>query len=410
MNVGSPTLGGNAIPGDPAGLDTLAARLRSTTEALQRAAGALPSNGLEGWWGGQASDTFRGALAELPSQINTLGSAFDRAAGGISAFAVSLQDFQAAAARLQRQLQQNIDELGSAETRLRGTLQQVAADRVARDSAVGPSRATAQHALDAAVVNLRRAEAAVDNIKAENLALERQAEANSVAYHAAADRLCTILVPISTWSHARNFVGNAAPGVARALGHVQTATTALQEALSPFIGVPGVAEALFALGAFSTVISADQAATDAVLLSEHQATAQQVWADLETVSLSALMAKFPDSSQHLPRLKASLASFATVTTETGLGMANNALMTMPQNTSASRKGSSSGLPEPNVLSLLSPKAGTPGHMLTHPASQTPATHAKPAPHSAVPDGPSPDAPGNPSNLLPGIGPFPFTDL
>jgi uncharacterized protein YukE len=120
------------IPGDPDGVEQVAARLARVAGSAGDAAGRLHTLGADGWTG-EAAELYREAVGDVPDRLTRAAEAFGTAAQALRDYALALRDARSTAANAIRMVE-------------RSTAETAAADRQSADAMV--ARATAD--LDAA--------------------------------------------------------------------------------------------------------------------------------------------------------------------------------------------------------------------------------------------------------------------
>ncbi len=85
------------VPGDPAGVAALAARLRAVAGTISEQSGRLRGVGPECFWEGDAADGFRGAQEELPPLLDAVHGRYRAAADAVESFVAPLQEAQSEA-------------------------------------------------------------------------------------------------------------------------------------------------------------------------------------------------------------------------------------------------------------------------------------------------------------------------
>jgi hypothetical protein len=190
MNVGSPTLGGAAIPGDPGGLGSIAARLRSAAEDLSSLQGRVAANELNGWTGA-AADTFRTSLNKLPGELGSAAAAFDHAARAVSSFSAELAGLQDRAAFYASRIVALEHELAAAQRRHDEAQSRVSAARFKEAMAHDPvSMKTAVTAVQYGLSLLHQAVGEL-NLHSEGITrLRHEAQANRENYERAVRACC----------------------------------------------------------------------------------------------------------------------------------------------------------------------------------------------------------------------------
>lgn len=126
------------IPGDPGRLAALGSRIRAAAVDLESVQGRAEGGGLAGAWIGQAGNSFRGSLGELPGELGKVAAAFDHAGSAISAFAANLAEFQSNARWCASQIASEESALHAAEARHAGAQTQLASAQRAHAAATDP--------------------------------------------------------------------------------------------------------------------------------------------------------------------------------------------------------------------------------------------------------------------------------
>jgi uncharacterized protein YukE len=182
---------GNAIPGEPSALDSLAGQLRDAAGTVASIQSRISAEGLAGDWKGSAAAAFRSSLQELPGELGQLQNSFGTAADVLSSYASTLAGFQDTANWLAGQIIQ-------AEEDLQGAQQRHAAAQSSLDHAFKSymnasdpvSKASSQRELDRAGTTAAQAGASVNEFNGQLEGLKAQATANRIDFQAAASACC----------------------------------------------------------------------------------------------------------------------------------------------------------------------------------------------------------------------------
>ena len=203
MEAGAPTLGHDAIPGDPSELQALCSRLTSTSHQLSDLKAKIGRQ-TERDWAGHASNSYRAALQQIGFDFIVLESSFESAAGAIGSFVAQLDGFQSTAVWLANKISQYEDDLSGAQARVDAAHSRMVSARAERDGAVpGPDMAVKQTALDHAVSDVNNAEDDVESIEREIATLRRSADENRQEYESAATRLAGELTDVAQLARIR---------------------------------------------------------------------------------------------------------------------------------------------------------------------------------------------------------------
>jgi uncharacterized protein YukE len=243
VNVGADVLGASAIPGDPAGLMTLAAQLQNAASDVTSVQERVAANGLQASWTGTAAETFRVSLNRFPGELTKVAAAFGDAAGSINAFARTLTELQTSAGQYETQISDLRVDLRAAQVRQDAASTSVAEARLAHSMATDPfSLHTAASALDLGLSFEREAVAEVEEIGAEITRFFQLAAANRTAYDNAV-RVCCAALGVAydagsgsfgAWAerHAKSMAGllaggwGAVAGLGSRLGHDEESSVA----------------------------------------------------------------------------------------------------------------------------------------------------------------------------------------
>jgi hypothetical protein len=193
MNVGSPILGGAAIPGDPDGLRAVAARLQAARDDVSSVQGRVASNELSDWIG-SAGDAFRSSLNKLPGELGSVAGSFDGAASAINGFAGQLAAFQEKAAYYADRIETLEQELAAAQHRHDEAQSRVQAARLREAAAHDPI--SLKTAADAVRYGLSLLHLALDDLdlhSQEITRLQREAQVNREDYEDAVRGCCSQL-------------------------------------------------------------------------------------------------------------------------------------------------------------------------------------------------------------------------
>ena len=115
MSVLSPgALPAELVPGEPDEVERLAARLTRFAAGAGEAAVRLDSLS-RGAWSGEAGELFREAVGEVPASLTRAATAFASAARALTAYARTLREGQAAAARAVRLVERSTPESREAD-------------------------------------------------------------------------------------------------------------------------------------------------------------------------------------------------------------------------------------------------------------------------------------------------------
>jgi uncharacterized protein YukE len=194
MNIGYPTLGDSAIPGDPDGLSVVASRLAAARDQVSSVQGRVASNGLQGTWSGSAGDAFRSSLNLLPGELGSVAGAFDLASSAIGGFAGRLAGFQEQAAYFGSRIQALEEELAAAQHRHDEAQNRVRVARLREDAAHDPvSLKTAVDAVRYGLGLLQQALNDLDEHSQEITRLRGEAQANREDYESAVQACCAQL-------------------------------------------------------------------------------------------------------------------------------------------------------------------------------------------------------------------------
>lgn len=193
MDVGSPILGGAAIPGDPDGLRAIAARLQTARDDVSSVQGRVASNGL-GDWSGSAGDAFRSSLNKLPGELGSVAGAFDEAAGAINSFSGQLTGFQERAAYYANRIKTLEQELAATQHRHDEAQSRVQAARLRESAAHDP--VSLKTAVDAVRYGLSLLHQALDDLDLHSQEITRvqhEAQVNREDYENAVRACCAQL-------------------------------------------------------------------------------------------------------------------------------------------------------------------------------------------------------------------------
>lgn len=193
MNVGYPTLGTAAIPGDTEGLDAVVQRLRAARTDVACVQDRVAVNGLHDWTG-QAADRFRSSLNRLPGELGRAAGAFEQAAASVSAFAGELVGFQDRAAHYARRLGEHEEDAEAAQRRHDEAQSELDAARREQSNATDPVSLKA--ATDAVEVRLgawRQALSTLEEHRSEITSLRQQARVNREQYERSVRTCCRAL-------------------------------------------------------------------------------------------------------------------------------------------------------------------------------------------------------------------------
>jgi len=102
------------IPGDPDGVDRVAARLARVAGSASDAAGKLHTLDTDVWTG-EASELYRAAIGDLPDRLNRAAEAFGIAAQALRDYARALRDARSAAAGAVRMVERSTPETAAAD-------------------------------------------------------------------------------------------------------------------------------------------------------------------------------------------------------------------------------------------------------------------------------------------------------
>jgi hypothetical protein len=204
MDVGAPTLGQDAIPGNPAQLQTLCSLLTSTSHHVSDLRASLAQQS-ETQWAGHASSAYRDVLGQIGFDLDTLETSFDSVAQAINLFGSRLDNFQSTAAWLAKMISQYEDDVSMANNRVDTAFDGVARARAQRDVALpGPDQNAKQIDLDHAVLGLRNAEYAVESLENELRQLRAAAHENRQAYDDAVARTSRDIVADAEFARIRS--------------------------------------------------------------------------------------------------------------------------------------------------------------------------------------------------------------
>ena len=182
------------IPGDPAGLLSLAAQLQSAASDVASVQERVAANGLQASWVGTAAENFRGSLNRFPGELTKVATAFGDAAGSLSAFARTLAELQTNASQYETQISNLQVDLRAAQVRQDAASTKVAEARLAHAVATDPlSLHTAATALDLGLSFEREAVAEVEEIGAEIARFFQLAATNRTTYDNAVRACCAAL-------------------------------------------------------------------------------------------------------------------------------------------------------------------------------------------------------------------------
>jgi uncharacterized protein YukE len=202
MNIGSPILGGAAIPGDPDGLMAIAGRLQAAHEDVSSVQGRVAVNGLQGSWSGSAAERFRSSLQKLPAELSNVTAAFDAASSSVNRFAAQLVGFQEKASYFANSIRSQEQDLDAAQQRHDEAQSQVNAARLRESIASDPI--SLNTAADAVRYGLTRLQLAIDDIDTHSNEIakaRREAQVNRDDYEAAVRACCATLQDISTTTY-----------------------------------------------------------------------------------------------------------------------------------------------------------------------------------------------------------------
>lgn len=183
-----------SIPGDPGGLSVLASQLRAAADQIGTVQGRVAANGLQGSWSGEAAETFRSSLHELPGELARVSAAFEEAAGALSAFASRLADLQQKAQWYERQIETARQEESASRARQAQAQTALNAAHLHYSLASEPvSLHTAKQAIDLAESSVRQAIAEADDALGRIARLTAATVTLRQEYQAAVNACCSAL-------------------------------------------------------------------------------------------------------------------------------------------------------------------------------------------------------------------------
>jgi uncharacterized protein YukE len=217
MDVGSPILGGAAIPGDPEGLRAIASRLQAARTDVESVRGRVAANGLQGAWSGSAAEAFRSSLDRLPAELETVASVFAGASNSINSFAGQLVGFQDKASYYANRIISIEQDLSAAQHRHDEAQTKVETARLAQSAASDPiSLKTATDAFKLGLSLLRQAIDDLDENSREIARVRHEAQENREDYESAVRACCATLQASSEQTTHRN--GTTRLGISGVIG------------------------------------------------------------------------------------------------------------------------------------------------------------------------------------------------
>jgi len=142
-------LGGNPVPGDPAGIRASAARVSAAGDTVRfqsRLLRAVSTGGTSAWRG-PAAAAFRSLADGLDPDLQTMVIAHRDAAAALDAFAAELEAFQASAQLLLGQARQALRESSEAGSRIAAVLPQLDAAAIDYNEAASTPPPVGPHAM-----------------------------------------------------------------------------------------------------------------------------------------------------------------------------------------------------------------------------------------------------------------------
>ena len=138
------------IPGDPDGVEQVAARLTRVAGSASDAAGTLHTLDTDVWTG-EAAELYRGAVGDVPERLTRAAEAFGTAAQALRDYARALRDGRSTATSAVRMVERSTPETAAADRQsadallARATAEvdaagRLAAERLARAQADAPTR------------------------------------------------------------------------------------------------------------------------------------------------------------------------------------------------------------------------------------------------------------------------------
>lgn len=172
-------LGVDAIPGDPAALEALVARLRASAGHVEGIRARVSRDGLGGSWSGSAADAFRASLDDLPGELDKLHASYSAAGDSIAGYTRIVADLQGRARWLAGQIVDTESELEATQAR-HATAQSEMHTALARHAAAADplSKGAAQTDLDRATAAAAAAQAAREECAARISSLQSAASLN----------------------------------------------------------------------------------------------------------------------------------------------------------------------------------------------------------------------------------------
>ncbi len=193
MNVGYPTLGAAAIPGDADGLEAIARRLQIARSDVTHVQGRVAANGLRDWTG-EAADRFRSSLERLPGELGQAAGAFDAAACSLVRFAAELASLQERAAGYAARIAEHEDAAEAAQQRHDEAQTKVNEARQQQSEATDPAGLkAASDALASGLSLWRQALSELEEHRGQIADLCRQVHENHEQYERAVTVCCTAL-------------------------------------------------------------------------------------------------------------------------------------------------------------------------------------------------------------------------
>ena len=137
------------IPGDPDGVEQVAARLARVAGSASDAAGTLHTLDTDGWTG-EAAELYRGAVGDVPERLTRAAEAFGTAAQALRDYARALRDARSTATSAVRMVERSTPETAAADRQSADVLLaratadvdaagRLAAERLARAQADAPT-------------------------------------------------------------------------------------------------------------------------------------------------------------------------------------------------------------------------------------------------------------------------------
>jgi uncharacterized protein YukE len=215
-----------SIPGNPGGLQSLAAQLRTAAGDIASVQSRVASNGLHGSWSGHASEVFRSTLHELPGELGPIVTSFEDSAQALTTFAARLSGLQEQARWCEQQMGRAQQELRAANARHAAAQTKLNAARLAHAAAADPvSLHTAQSAVSLGEGLMRQAGADIEDIGGGIAQLGARAQGVLNRYEDAV-RACCSSLDASRHSGGRSLGGWVHSHVGGLLGHVDRTAVA----------------------------------------------------------------------------------------------------------------------------------------------------------------------------------------